>query len=114
MEPSPEELERRRQWFEWYVDRVSSHSINMPQSEHGPYRCPCCGCKTLDERGGYEICQVCFWEDDGQDDHDANIVRGGPNGALSLSEARANYRKFGACEQQFVGNVRQPRPEELP
>jgi hypothetical protein len=26
---------------------------------------------------------VCFWEDDGQDDHDADLVRGGPNGALS-------------------------------
>jgi Cysteine-rich CPCC len=44
-------------------------------SDDGPYACPCCGFLTLDERGGYDICPVCFWEDDGQDHHDAD---GGP------------------------------------
>ncbi len=39
---------------------------------------------------------------------------GGPNGSLSLSEARANYLQFGACEQSMVSNVRPPRPEEFP
>ncbi|MFG1660373.1 CPCC family cysteine-rich protein [Micromonospora chersina] len=34
----------------------------------GPYACPCCGYLTLDERGGSEICPVCFWEDDGRRD----------------------------------------------
>lgn len=30
------------------------------------YTCPCCGYKTLEEevRGSYEICPICFWEDD--------------------------------------------------
>jgi hypothetical protein len=69
---------------------------------------------TLGERGGFEVCPVCFWEDDGQDEHDADVVRGGPNGDLSLTEARANYRKLGACKERFVGNVREPHPEELP
>jgi len=79
-----------------------------------PLRCPCCGCKTLHERGMFDICSVCFWEDDGQDEYDADVVRGGPNGSLCLTEARANYRRFGACEKRFVGNVRPPRPEESP
>jgi hypothetical protein len=57
---------------------------------------------------------VCFWEDDGQDDYDADVVRGGPNGVLSLTQARANYRQFGACAERFIGDVRQPRPDELP
>ena len=114
MEPSPEDLEHRRQWFEWYVQRVTEHSVNMPPGDVGPYRCPCCGCKTLGERGGYEICPVCFWEDDGQDDHDADVVHGGPNGRLSLTQARANYRRLGACEERFVKDVRPPRPDELP
>jgi hypothetical protein len=77
-------------------------------------RCPCCLCATLTGRGGYEICQVCFWEDDGQDDLDADVVFGGPNGALSLTEARANFRQFGACEERSLAFVRSPRPEELP
>ncbi|MFI6495541.1 CPCC family cysteine-rich protein [Streptomyces sp. NPDC050564] len=60
--------------------------------EDGPYRCPCCGYLTLAERGGFEICHVCFWEDDGQDEHDADEVRGGPNGSLSLTKARETFR----------------------
>jgi hypothetical protein len=74
--------------------------------------CPCCRCRTLRERAGFEICPVCFWEDDGQDDADADEVRGGPNGDLSLTEARANYLVFGACEERLVDKVRAPAPEE--
>ena len=37
----------------------------------------------------------CFWEDDGQDEEDSSVVRGGPNGSISLSQARENYRAFG-------------------
>ncbi|HEI2325144.1 TPA: hypothetical protein SI485_004590, partial [Escherichia coli] len=28
------------------------------------YKCPCCGYLTLPERGQYDICPVCQWEDD--------------------------------------------------
>jgi hypothetical protein len=84
----------------------------MPRQPQRAYRCPCCKFKTLRERGGYDICPICFWEDDGQDDHDADVVRGGPNGALSLSQARSNYLQFGACDPQSIGSVRAPLPEE--
>lgn len=75
--------------------------------------CPCCGYFTLAERGAYDICQVCFWEDDGQDDAQADEVWGGPNGSLSLAKARENFRKLGACDKKFQGNVRMPKPEEI-
>jgi hypothetical protein len=106
--PSPEELARRTAWFRDYTARLAS------QPQLLPLRCPGCECKTLDERGGYEICPVCFWEADGQDDHDADVVRGGPNGRLSLTQARANFRRLGACEERLVDKVRRPRVEELP
>jgi hypothetical protein len=106
--PSSEEHARRLAWFAEYTARLDSQAPGLP------LRCPCCGCRTLGERGGFEICSVCFWTDDGQDDHDADVVRGGPNGALSLTEARANYLRFGACEESMASNVRPPRPEELP
>src|SRR5437764_12720881 len=106
--PSPEELARRVAWFREYTGRLADQPPQLP------LRCPCCGCKTVSERGGFEICPVCFWEDDGQDEHDADVVHGGPNGALSLAQARSNYRRFGACKERSVGNVRSPRPEELP
>lgn len=56
-------------------------------------RRPCCQNLTLGERGAYEVCNVCGWEDDGQDDTDADVVRGGPNGSLSLTEARARFAR---------------------
>jgi len=27
-------------------------------------RCLCCGYRTIDERGAFDICPVCFWEDE--------------------------------------------------
>jgi hypothetical protein len=112
--PKSDDLDAGRMWFEWYVDRVAHHSVRQEAREGIAYRCPCCGYQTLPERGEYDICPVCFWEDDGQDDADADTVRGGPNGRLSLTQARANFGKFGACEQRFVGNVRLPHDEERP
>ena len=92
----PEDIEPGTAWFLAYVDRLDAQPANLP------LRCPCCSCKTLHQRGGFEICPVCFWEDDGQDDYDADIVRGGPNGGLSLTEARANYRRFSACDERSI------------
>lgn len=87
-------------------------SISKPTEARPTHRCPCCRSLTLCGRGGFEICPVCYWEDDGQDDHDADDVRGGPNGTLSLSEARVNYQRHGASEPRFVGSVRKPLPQE--
>ena len=111
MEPSGEESGRL--WFDWYTEQQKNNSIRLP-AEGGPYHSPCCSCRTLDERGGSDICPVCFWEDDGQDDQDAAVVRGGPNGSLSLQQARLNYLSFGACEEKMLINVRRPLPSELP
>lgn len=75
-------------------------------------RCPCCEYRTLEAGAEYEICPVCFWEDDGQGAEHAQEVWGGPNGSLSLSQAQENFRSFGACDHQFVANVRPPRGDE--
>jgi hypothetical protein len=77
------------------------------------YACPCCAMLTLNARGMHEICPVCGWVDDGQDDHDAEESRGAPN-KVSLSQARLNYAEFGASETRRLTRVRAPRPEEIP
>jgi hypothetical protein len=77
------------------------------------FRCPCCRFKTLCGRAQDEICKVCFWHDDGQDDHDAEDVRGGPNRLLSLEAARAKYLKCGAADPQMLAHVRKPLQTEL-
>ncbi|MBF6222625.1 hypothetical protein IU479_31525 [Nocardia abscessus] len=54
------------------------------------------------------MCAVCFWEDGGQDEHDVDTVRGGPNGRLSLARARRNFKAFGVSEQRRLAQVRDP------
>ncbi len=110
---SKAETEKRQRWFDSYFEALVKRSIYKPRSKGVLYRCPCCGYQTLTERGGYDICPVCFWEDDGQDDEDADNIRGGPNGALSLTQARTNYREFGACKPDALKHVRKPKPEEM-
>lgn len=75
-------------------------------------RCPCCGFRTLDQPGAFEICPVCHWEDEGQGDNDVEAVRGGPNGDLSLQKARQNFVAFGACSEEALPFVRQPLDDE--
>jgi uncharacterized protein YjbI with pentapeptide repeats len=75
--------------------------------------CPCCFSRTLSGRGGFEICEVCYWEDDGQDDADADVVRGGPNGTLSLTAARANYATQRVSYSLHSASVRRPFFSEL-
>jgi hypothetical protein len=77
------------------------------------YRCPCCSCKSLYGRGQDEICPVCFWHDDGQDDPEADEVWGGPNYDLSLSRALENFEAIGACCERVKPHVRAALQEEL-
>ena len=87
-------------------------NVHYAVKEMKSYRCPCCGYLTLHGRGEEEICPVCFWHDDGQDEHDADEVRGGPNGDLSLTIARKNYRMIGAVEERIRDAVRAPTDDE--
>jgi hypothetical protein len=68
----------------------------------GRVTCPACGYPTIGERAAYEICSLCAWEDDGQDDNAhrpegyseyfaPDDVAGGPNHDYSLTEARTNF-----------------------
>ncbi len=67
------------------------------------HTCPGCSYPTLTERGGYEICNVCNWEDDNQDDKEADEVWGGPNYELSLTENRLNIGKQLAKIAEEIG-----------
>ena len=87
-------------------------NISKATEKSPTYRCPCCKFKTLCGRSAYEICPVCYWEDDGQDEHDADVVRGGPNGSLSLRQAQKNFLQYRASDPRFVTNVRAPLPGE--
>jgi hypothetical protein len=68
-----------------------------------PALCPCCSFPTLTENGSFEICTICWWEDDGQDDRDAGEVRGGPNSKYSLLDARKNFFNHGHMYDEGQG-----------
>ena len=53
------------------------------------HACRCCGATTISEPGGYEICDVCGWEDDPVQNQDPNYA-GGAND-MSLRNARAHW-----------------------
>ena len=98
------------------------------------YKCFCCGYLTLPARGEFEICPVCFWEDDMYliFNDDINFVTSlyemkqnitedilldlpsGANHGLTLREGKMNYKKFGACDEEMVEHVRPPRKKEYP
>ena len=75
------------------------------------FPCVCCGHLTMSEvPGSYEICPVCFWEDDlvqlrwPTDATGANRV--------PLVEVQRNYQAYGACDEHGRQFVRGARPDE--
>lgn len=76
------------------------------------YRCVCCGYKTLehDEALYYEICPVCFWENDPIQNENPDY-RGGAN-RISLNQAKTNYTKYGAVKFSLKKYTRPPLKSE--
>ena len=77
------------------------------------YTCPCCGYQTLPEPppGTYNLCPICFWEDDGVQFRDPDY-EGGANGP-SLRQAQSNFAGYGACDEHGRRFVRPPRPGDV-
>ena len=76
------------------------------------YTCPCCGYIVFDEfPGSYDICPVCFWEDDAYQLYFVG-TDGGAN-AVSLIEAQVFYFQVGACDPRMVSNVRKPSDSDI-
>ncbi len=74
------------------------------------YTCPCCGYKTLDDEHEYDICPICFWEDDLFQFENVDLLGANP---VSLIEAQQNFIKFGACEINMIKNVRKPNIDDI-
>lgn len=73
--------------------------------------CVVCGYLTITERGAFEICPICSWEDDGVAES-PDVVEGGPNGDLSINAAKENFKKWGAVTQDALEHVRGPQDDE--
>lgn len=69
------------------------------------YPCPGCGYLVFDEPpGSYEICPICFWEDDLAQLRFSRTSWGANR--MSLIEAQENYFRDGVSELRFPATVR--------
>ena len=79
--------------------------------ESARFPCPCCGRLTFDSApGSYDVCPVCFWEDD-LSQLRWPATAGGANHP-SLIEAQRNYATHGVSELRFLDRVRSPLDDE--
>jgi Cysteine-rich CPCC len=100
-------------WPDWFIEAADDLAArDTPLGRR--YACPCCGYLTLVEPPGgtYDICAVCFWEDDGVQFRDPDH-RGGAN-KVSLNQARENFGAHGVSETRLKSAVRAPLPQERP
>ena len=98
-------------WPSWFMEAANDLAArDTPLGRR--YACPCCGYLTLDEAptGTYDICKVCFWEDDGVQFRDPDYP-GGAN-RVSLNEARESFHQHGVSDPRFKANVRPPLTDE--
>lgn len=79
---------KRRAYFDLHFSPIEKCDARQDISYRLSNTCPSCGYMTLGARCSWEICTFCFWEDDGQDNHDADKVCGGPNSDYSLTAHR--------------------------
>jgi hypothetical protein len=82
--------------------------------EEKTYPCPCCGFLTMfgPIRHTLDTCPICGWEDDVSQIIEPDMDDGA--NTVSLNEARENYAKFGAIDEEALSYVRPPRPKERP
>lgn len=85
-----EQLHNRRKLFSEQLPPIENGASSQRKQKN---TCPACGYPTLAERNAWNICGLCWWEDDGQDDSEADKVWGGPNGSYSLTEYRIAFHE---------------------
>ena len=80
-------------------------------------KCLCCGYKTLPEKPENCItfvCPVCFWENDVFMKNIYDVKeKSDSNKGMTLKEARENFKRYGACNKEFISKVRKPMLDEM-
>ncbi|WP_286674588.1 CPCC family cysteine-rich protein, partial [Clostridium sp. ZBS4] len=58
----------KNEYLSEVVSKMLSKKVQVEGKKEILFACPCCLYQTIKERGRYEICPVCFWEDDGNNE----------------------------------------------
>jgi hypothetical protein len=92
-----------------YIQKFLSRKLEIAVEVKGEkpelITCFCCGYNTLNKRGEYFICNVCYWEDDGNNDLNkySNVNK------MTLFEAKENFIKIGVISERFQNSADQDR-----
>ncbi len=84
------------EWISAKIFELGGYSFRVMGDIEPMEACPCCRYRTLSQRGAYEICPVCFWEDDGSS---LPEQFSGPN-HMTVMEGQLNFAHFGSCSKQ--------------
>lgn len=83
---------QRREFFHKnFALKIGRQRTDLKSEDILKNSCPVCGYLTLDERDTFDICGICFWEDDGIDDFEEN-KDSGPN-HMTLKEGRIIFQE---------------------
>ena len=69
----------------------------------GRFQCVCCDYYTVVERHSFEVCQVCYWEDDGTTMAGLEVESRANH--MTLLAARKSFEAIGAIDQSAVSLV---------
>jgi cysteine-rich CPCC protein len=76
------------------------------------FPCPCCGYFMFEEPpNSYDICEICFWEDDALQLEFATTLDGGAN-TTTLAEAQQAFADIGASAARLAAHVRKPNAND--
>jgi hypothetical protein len=56
--------------------------------------CPCCHYLTLTNRGNYDVCPLCYWEDDGKSYNELDSYSSVNNSTLRVYRKKFEEKKF--------------------
>lgn len=63
-------------------------------------KCPCCEYRTIVKTKAYEVCPVCFWEDDG-----SSLDKYSSCNRMTLKEGKENFKKYKSCNSNTKTNL---------
>jgi hypothetical protein len=95
----------RNVYLEELLTNAFGEAVEVEGEEVRLFSCPCCNYITLEKRGEYFICSVCFWEDDGNIDsnHFSSVNR------MTVEEGRQNFKSFGAVRKEYLQDLYEDR-----
>ena len=88
----------RNEYLEIEFKQLTNQQVVIKGEVEDFEKCPCCGYKTLTERRAWDICEVCYWEDDIVENLDIESAAN----RMTLRQAKENFKKIGACEARLL------------